>query len=68
MLEYVARLLKYYPSLGYDRVWFKFPMAKGYALIGAAMQFDGFLAFSGVKMEGGYLRQELEKLMKGNKC
>ena len=44
-------------------------MAKGYALIAAAMQYDGFLQFSECKMtDGGYLRQEAEKLMKGNKC
>lgn len=65
----MARLLKYYPALGYDRVWFRFPMAKGYALIAAAMQLDGFLQFSEIKMsDGGYLRQEVEKLMRAKKC
>jgi hypothetical protein len=43
-------------------------MAKGYALIAAAMQFDGFLQFSEMKMaDGGFVRQESEKLMRKTK-
>jgi hypothetical protein len=60
----VARLLRYYPSLGYDRVWTAFPMDKGYALIAAAMSCDPWTAFAGIKMEGGYVEGELNNLVK----
>lgn len=39
-------------------------MEEGYAMIAGAMSMDGFLLFSGLKMEGGYVRQEIEKLLK----
>lgn len=67
-MDYVARFLKYYPHEGFDRVWFRIPMDKGYALIAAAMNLDGWLAFSGVLIsDGGYIRQEIEKMMKQKK-
>lgn len=39
-------------------------MERGYALIAAAMQFDGWLQFSGVMLDGGFIRQEVERIMK----
>jgi hypothetical protein len=64
----MARMLKYYPALGYDRIWSKFPMSKGYALIAAAMSMDGWLQFSGVEIaDGGYVRGEVQNLMKKKK-
>ena len=65
LLDYVARLLKYYPQMGYEKVWFRFPMAKGYALIAAAALNDGWLQFSGIELaDGGYIRQEMDKIKK----
>ena len=40
------------------------PMERGYALITAAMQFDGWLQFLGVSMDGGYVAEELARMMK----
>jgi len=42
------------------------PMELGYALIAGAMSMDGWLSFSGVKVEG-YIKSECEKLMKEKK-
>jgi len=39
-------------------------MERGYALIAAAMQFDGWLSFSGVSLDGGYIAGEIERMMK----
>jgi hypothetical protein len=40
-------------------------MAKGYALIAAAMSQDPWMQFSGVTMaDGGYIREEVERLIK----
>lgn len=61
-------MLKYFPSLGYDRVWLRFPMARGYALIGAARTHDAWLQFSGIGLaDGGFVKQELLKLQKTKK-
>jgi hypothetical protein len=40
-------------------------MQQGYALIAAAMVNDPWMNFNGVAMaDGGFIRQEMEKLMK----
>lgn len=63
ILDYLALLLKYFPSIGYDRAWAKFPMNRGYSLIAAARTHDGWLAFSGVGIaDGGYIKQSADKL------
>ena len=61
MLDYYARYRRYYPSATRKEVWFEIPMQQGYAEIAAAMNIDPWLAFSGVKMVGGYVEQELKK-------
>jgi len=38
-------------------------MARGYAYIASGMSMDGFLQFSGVKMERGYVYEEYQKLV-----
>ena len=43
-------------------------MQEGYAMISGAMSMDGFLLFSGLQIEGGYIRTEIERLTKGKKC
>jgi hypothetical protein len=43
-------------------VIFEIPMEEGWCMIAAAMSMDGWLAFSGVRIEG-YLKSEIEKLM-----
>jgi len=43
-------------------------MQEGYAMISGAMSMDGFLLFSGLQIEGGYIRSEIEKLKKAKKC
>ena len=37
-------------------------MQEGYAMIAGAMSMDGWLQFSGVKIEGGYIADEVKKL------
>jgi hypothetical protein len=39
-------------------------MNEGYAMIVGAMMMDGWLQFSQVTMNGGYIAQEVERLMK----
>ncbi len=57
---YVAQYRKYYPADKRKFVWDKLPMEEGYAMIAAAMQLDGWLQFSGVKIDG-YIASEIKK-------
>ncbi len=41
-------------------------MELGYCMISGAMSMDGWLQFSGIKVDG-YIRSEFEKLMKEKK-
>lgn len=63
-MSYYAQYRKYYPSDSHERVWFELPMERGYALITAAMQFDGWLQFQGFGMDGGYVAEELKRMTK----
>ena len=41
-------------------------MIEGYAMIAGAMSMDGWLAFSGVVLsDGAFIKQEVDKMMKG---
>ena len=42
------------------------PMELGYALIAGAMSMDGWLQFSGVKVDG-YIKGEVDRMMKEKK-
>lgn len=63
---YVGQYRKYYPSETRQQVWEEISMEEGYAMIAVAMSLDGWLAFSGVKVEG-FIKSEVEKLMKEKK-
>lgn len=46
-------------------MWDEIPMIEGYAMITGAMNYDGWLQFSGVTMkDGGYVKQEVERIIK----
>ena len=68
MLDYICRYRKYYPGDSREAVLHEIPMQEGYAMISGAMSMDGFLFFSGLQIEGGYIRSEIEKLKKAKKC
>ena len=64
-MEYYAKYRKYYPADSHERVWYRLPMAQGYALIAAGMMNDGWLQFSGVAMaDGGYVGEEVKRMIK----
>ena len=43
-------------------------MSEGYAMVAAAMSLDPWLQFSGVGIaDGGYIRQEVDRIMKEKK-
>ena len=63
-MSYVGQYRHYFNDSRRD-VWCKIPISEGYAEIAVAMSLDGWLQFSGVVMaDGGYIRQEVDRLMK----
>ncbi len=63
LLDYVARLLHYYPSFTYQFVWDELPFVEGWAYHTFAYLDDPAHKFSGVKLESGYIKQEADKLI-----
>jgi hypothetical protein len=62
-LEYVGRLMKTYTQFSLEYIENELPMAFGWALVGYAIENDGFYQFCGIKRIGnGYVKQEVEKL------
>ncbi len=63
-MHYNARLLKYYHQFSEDYVLDELSMARGWAYLAAALENDGWLAFSQVKRDGkGYVAEEVSRLM-----
>jgi hypothetical protein len=63
LLEYVGRLLHYYPSFTRQFVWDELPMVEGWAYFAFAYLDDPAHKFAGVKCNGGYVKQESERLI-----
>ncbi len=64
-MNYVTRLMRYYPSFTEEYVIDILPIDKGWAFLAAAIDNDGWLQFAGIKRSGkAYLAQEIDKLMK----
>jgi hypothetical protein len=64
---YIGQFREYAAMPGDTRrdVWCKIPMSEGYTAIAVGMSLNGWLQFSGVTLaDGGYIRAEVDKLMK----
>ena len=64
LVDYVARLVHWYPSFTRDFVMDELPMAEGWIWFSAAYLDDPMHKFSGVKLKGGYIAQERDELVK----
>lgn len=64
LLEYVARLLHWYPSFTRTFVWDELPLVEGWAYYTAAYLDDPMHKFGGMRPKGSYIKQESEKLIK----
>ena len=62
-MEYVGRLLHYYPSFTLDFIWNELDMAHGWAYYNFAFLDDPMHKFSGITPKNSYQRQESEKLI-----
>jgi hypothetical protein len=65
LLDYVCKLLKTYPGLSRDEVWWELPMDQGWAMYYWAMENDPWLQFNGVRRaDNGYVGQEINRLVR----
>jgi hypothetical protein len=67
LLSYIGRYRKYYPADSRGDVWDEIPMSEGFAMIATAMSLDGWLQFAGVAIDGGYVKGELDRILKDKK-
>jgi hypothetical protein len=66
---YIGQYRKYHPAETRRDVWCKIPICEGYVEIAVAMSLDGWLQFSGITLaDGGYIRQEMDKILSKPKC
>lgn len=64
-LEYVGRLLKYYPGFSLDYINYELSMDMGWALLNWGLENDAWLQFAGMKRSGkGYIGLEVDILEK----
>ena len=64
-MEYVGKLLKYYPQFSLEFINYELNMDLGWALIGYATEQDSWLQFAGIKrISKGPIAQEVDKLEK----
>ena len=64
LIEYVGRLLHWYPSFTLKFVWDELAMAEGWAYYNFAFLDDPMHKFAGISPKNGYQRQESDKLIK----
>ena len=64
LIDYIGRLLRTFPSFGWQFVWDELPMEQGWAMYAWSMENDGWLQFAGMKRAtSGYIAREVDKLI-----
>jgi hypothetical protein len=64
-VDYMGRLLKYYPRYSMDEILDDLPMILGWVLINFSMENDAWLQFAGLQRSSrGYIGQEIDELMR----
>ena len=63
LLDYVGRLLKTYPSFGWQFVWDELPMIQGWAMYAWSLENDFLVQWGNKRASRGYVAIEVEKLI-----